>query len=115
MSVESMTVALQITVIGMGLVLAMILLLWVVIAVLVRFTTTAAAAPLTPIVTGVNSTEVTPTEWLERDAAAVAVTIALALSKQEKPHVPPLPSTALVSAWQAVLRTTMLNKRGNVR
>lgn len=115
MSVENMIVALQISVMGMGLVLAMILLLWVVIAVLVWFTTKDVATPHTPIVTGVHSHEVTPAEWLERDAAAVAVTIALALSPQEKPHVPPLPATALVSAWQAVLRTTMLNKRGNVR
>ncbi len=115
MSVESITVALQITFIGMGLVLAMILLLWGMIAVLVWFTTKGAAAPHIPIVTGVHSHEVTPADWLERDAAAVAVTVALALSPQEKPHVPPLPATALVSAWQAVLRTTMLNKRGNVR
>ena len=55
MSVESITVALQITVMGMGLVLAMILLLWAVIAVLVWFTTQDAAAPLTPIVTGIRS------------------------------------------------------------
>ncbi|MBP7999300.1 MAG: OadG family protein [Chloroflexi bacterium] len=115
MSVENILIALQITLIGMGLVLVMIMLLWGMIAILVRLTTQATAAPLTPIVTGVNSTEVTPTDWLERDAAAVAVTIALALDQQEKPHVPPLPATALVSAWQAVLRTTMLNKRGNVR
>ena len=48
-------------------------------------------------------------------ATAIAVAVALVNSRQEKPLVRPIPPNALVSAWQAVLRTTMLNKRGNVR
>jgi len=112
---ENILISLQITLIGMGLVLAVILLLWGVIAVLVRLTSREAAAPSMPIVTGVTSAEAMPQDMLEREAAAIAVAVALALAPQEKPHVPPLPPTALVSAWQAVLRTTMLNKRGNVR
>jgi Na+-transporting methylmalonyl-CoA/oxaloacetate decarboxylase gamma subunit len=112
---ENLLISLQITFIGMGLVLGVILLLWVVIAVLVRLTSEPITIPALPIVTGVTSAEVTPHDHLEREAAAIAVAVALALSQQEKPHVPPLPPTALVSAWQAVLRTTMLNKRGNVR
>lgn len=112
---ENLLISLQITFIGMGLVLAVILLLWGVIAVLVKLTSEPITMPSLPIVTGVSSAEVTPQDLLEREAAAIAVALALALSQQEKPHVPPLPPTAIVSAWQAVLRTTMLNKRGNVR
>ena len=51
-----------------------------------------------------------------RRAAALAVAIALAQqSDSTEPHEFPLPPTAIVSAWQAVMRTRMLNKRGPTR
>jgi hypothetical protein len=50
-----------------------------------------------------------------RLAAALAVSLALAADLEEKPNVMPLPPTALVSAWQAVTRGNLLNKRGPVR
>jgi len=52
----------------------------------------------------------------KRRAAAIAVTVALAQQADiTEPHEFPLPPTAIVSAWQAVMRTRMLNKRGPTR
>jgi len=45
-------------------------------------------------------------------AAAIAVAIALSENKPPLLHIFPLPETPLVSAWQAVLRSNILNKRG---
>lgn len=51
----------------------------------------------------------------KKRAAAIAVAVALAENqKLTKPKFP-LPSQAFVSAWQAVLRSNILNKRGHVR
>lgn len=51
----------------------------------------------------------------KRQAAATAVALALALEAEARPHVPPMPPTAIVSAWQAVMRSNILDKRGSVR
>ena len=100
--------ALLITSIGMGLVFGAILLLWGVMALLVRL----ARDP----VKGQAETEEQVIELdLKRCAAAAAVSAALAQETSFEPHEFPLPPTALVSAWQAVMRTKILNKRGPVR
>jgi Na+-transporting methylmalonyl-CoA/oxaloacetate decarboxylase gamma subunit len=108
---SDLIIALQITVVGMGLVFAAILLLWGLMALLVRL------APER----GEEQAQDTPDDRQaeaerKRRAAAVAVAIALAQQAESRePHEFPLPPTALVSAWQAVLRTSMLNKRGPTR
>ena len=48
-------------------------------------------------------------------AAIVATSIALAEKDQFKVSNYPLPPTAIVSAWQAVLRSNILAKRGHIR
>ncbi len=97
--------AVWITAIGMGLVFAAILLLWGLMAVLVRY----AKDP------SLSITEAQAAELLKTQAAIAAVSVALAEHESMEPHEFPLPPTALVSAWQAVMRTKILNKRGPVR
>jgi Na+-transporting methylmalonyl-CoA/oxaloacetate decarboxylase gamma subunit len=107
---ENLILALQITLVGMGLVFAAILLLWGVMALLVRLTARSVEAEA-------EQERATLTE-LERKqrAAAAAVAIALAQTAEAtEPHEFPLPPTAIVSAWQAVMRTRILNKRGPTR
>jgi Na+-transporting methylmalonyl-CoA/oxaloacetate decarboxylase gamma subunit len=104
----NLIIALQITAIGMGLVFAAILLLWGVTALLVRLTSEAA----------VHDAESAQQAEMERKRKVAAVAVAYALAQQadqNEPHEFPLPPTALVSAWQAVMRTKMLNKRGPAR
>lgn len=101
---QSLLLSLQITLLGMGLVFGALILVWGVMAVLVRFT---------------SRTETRMDEEAELDlkrrAASAAVAAALASQSSQQAHEFPLPPTALVSAWQAVMRTNMLNKRGQVR
>jgi Na+-transporting methylmalonyl-CoA/oxaloacetate decarboxylase gamma subunit len=112
---DSLSVALQITAIGMSLVFGAIVLLWGLMALLVRL----AADQPTPAAALDGSS--TPHELKQR-AAAAAVAAALALEAQKQtegaafqPREFPLPPTAIVSAWQAVRRAHLLNRRGPVR
>lgn len=107
---ENLLIALLITLVGMGLVFGAILLLWGVMAVLVRLVqdSDTVPGPGQPVV------EVTELER-KQQAAAAAVAAALAMGNGPEPHEFPLPPTALVSPWQGVMRTKMLNKRGPVR
>ena len=107
---STLIVALLITLIGMGLVFAAILLLWGVMALLVKIAPGKGAFVLPK-----------PREDIERQerrrmAAAAAVAYALThQSDSNQPHEFPEPPTALVSAWQAVMRTKMLTKRGHTK
>jgi Na+-transporting methylmalonyl-CoA/oxaloacetate decarboxylase gamma subunit len=100
--------ALLITLIGMGLVFSVILLIWGLMALLVRLVRDPIKEKLD---TGEQSLE----EELKRRAAVAAVTVALARESSFEPHEFPLPPTALVSAWQAVMRSRILHRRGPVR
>lgn len=105
---ENLLLSLQITAIGMGLVFAAIVLLWGVIAALVRLT----SASLTPVEKPDPAIEVT--EQLQRQrAAAAAVAVAIQVkTEQTEPQEFPLPEAPIVTAWQAVRRTGILNRRG---
>jgi len=103
-------VALQITAIGMGLVFASIILLWIMMAVLMRLTE----------VKEVKIKDIDKDSQLidleqKKKAAIAAVVVALSREMESELHEFPLPPTALVSAWQAVNRSDMLKKRGRVR
>jgi Na+-transporting methylmalonyl-CoA/oxaloacetate decarboxylase gamma subunit len=108
---QQLTLPLQITLVGMGLVFAAIILLWGVMALLVR-----ATAVQEPIRTQDARKE---NRDLKIRAASAAVAAALAIEESDKeniePHEFPLPPTAIVSAWQSVMRANMLNKKGHVR
>lgn len=57
-------------------------------------------------------------ETRKRQAAAIAVAYALEMknrSNRSAKEVFPLPPTAFVSAWQAVMRSNNFSKRGRVR
>jgi hypothetical protein len=107
---QQLSLPLQITLVGMGLVFASILLLWGLMAALVRVLPEKEEPGA---VTGRDELE------LKQRAAAAAVSAALAREAAEESgtqvHEFPLPPTAQVSAWQTVMRTKMLNKRGSVR
>lgn len=111
---QNLILALQITLAGMGLVFGAIILLWGVMALLMRLTqerNTAAAAAVAAEGPSAAEAELA----LKQQAAAAAIAAAFAEEAAGGPHVFPLPPTALVSPWQGVMRTKMLNKRGPVR
>lgn len=95
-----------ITFLGMGSVFFVITLLWLLINTAVH----------------IFSPKVKPSENgklqqknLRRKAAIAAVTVALAREEELSLHEFPLPPTATVSAWQAVMRANTIKKRGQVR
>ncbi len=99
---ENLNQALLITAAGMGLVFAAILLVWLLIWALVRFT---AERPEAAVPAAAERER-------RRRAAAAAVAAALAeRERRESPPIPPLPPTAIISAWQAVMRQNQLRKR----
>ena len=103
----NLLIAFQITIVGMGLVFGAIILLWIVMVVLVKFTS-QGSAPL-------EEESMDEEQTRRRKAAAVAVAVALASEDDLEPHEFPLPPTAIVSPWQSVMRSNILNKRGRVR
>lgn len=114
----NLDLALQITVIGMGIVFAAIVLLWGIIALLVKATADASLAEPaeTPVAVGLP---VTAKQLRQRaTAVAVAVTVALALEEQQlKTDFSPLPPHP-ISPWQAMLRgkqREQLERRGRTR
>lgn len=104
---NTLSQALIITALGMGLVFATILVLWG-----LMWAMTGLRLPRRA-----EKEKVSPETQAEgaRQAAAVAVAIALAEQEQSSVHPFPLPQTALVSAWQLGRRTENLNKQGKVR
>jgi hypothetical protein len=112
---SELILTLQITLVGMGLVFGAIILLWGVIALLMRISS-GRSLPVSPLKLRQNYDDLELTKEKERKqrAAIAAVAVALAMDKQF-PHEFPLPPTAIVSAWQAVMRANNIRKRGSVR
>ena len=108
---DNLSLSLQITLIGMGLVFGAILLLWIMMAVLVRLTPdreeaaepAAEDSPIEPVATDQDR---------KRRAAIAAVAVAVAHEATPKIHEFPLPATPIVSAWQAVQRGRQLSQHG---
>jgi hypothetical protein len=95
-------IALQLAAVGILLVFGAILVLWAGIALLAR-----ATAPRP------KPARVDDLEEERRRMAAASAAVALLCSRT--PREFPLPPTALVSAWQAVMRAGRLQQRGPVR
>ena len=111
MNYEALMQSLWITLAGMAIVFSAIIVLWIGIALLMKFTKDKVSEPNTTLVS--NEME----NLRKRKAAAAAVAYALSIPKNS-PHTLlqfPLPPTALVSAWQAVMRSNIFSKRGRVR
>ena len=112
---ESLSVALQITAIGMGLVFGSIILLWGGMALLVRVT--RDKTPARPVAVSPEPPAEQPGVARERKrrAAAVAVAVAIAQrSAQPGRHFIPQ-SGQTISPWQAVLRARQIEPRGRTR
>ena len=112
--------ALLVTAIGMGLVFASILLLWGMMAALVRIAGRPSQRICRRLLCTADADELRTffRQFTERKKRAAAIAVGIALAQQadqNEPHEFPLPPTPLVSAWQAVMRTKMLSKRGTTR
>ena len=102
---ENLILALQITVLGMGLVFLGIIIIWGVMLALTASTSTKAE-------TSQTSADSQELHDLRAKAAAIAVASVLAEQKQAGVSRFPIPHTALVSAWQLTMRTRQLNHEG---
>jgi Na+-transporting methylmalonyl-CoA/oxaloacetate decarboxylase gamma subunit len=119
--IDNLATSLLLSLLGMGLVFAAIVLFWLFMSVLVRLAAGApdgeeaereAAAVDAAAMRRVAAQEIE----LRRRAAVVAALAALAMSEEEaEPGHFPLPPTALVSTWQAVMRARQMAERGSVR
>lgn len=114
--------ALWITLIGMGLVFAAILILWGVMAALVRVTSREEEAEGRESGEeaggqagggAIESTLAGATDR-KRRAAAAAVAVALMLSASRPVQARPAAELSSVSAWQIVQRTRHLEQRYNI-
>ncbi len=113
---DTLSLSLQITVIGMGLVFGAIVLLWIMMAVLVRLTpdceeSESPAAEASPIESAAPD-RAQDLRVRKQRAAVAAVAVAIAHEMTPKVHEVPLPATTIVSAWQAVQRSRLLSQRG---
>lgn len=108
---DNLSLSLQITLIGMSLVFGVILLLWIIMAVLVRLTPDKeeAAEPATAVAAADQSGA---DAQRRRRAAAAAVAVAIAHAETPTLHEFPEPPPVIVSAWQAVQRSRLLSQRG---
>ncbi len=103
-----MTDALWITLIGMGITFAAIILLWWMMAAL-------TALPIKDESEAEEAESIEPVEEgqsLKAKAAAIAVAVALAEQELSSVHPLPPPPTAIVSAWQLSTRTRQLAEKG---
>ena len=102
---NNLTLALQITAVGMGLVFAVIILLWWLMALLTSVTADKKSPPA--------ELASAPHEEDERArVAAIAVAIAMAEPQLPQTHPLSLPHTAIISAWQLGMRTRQLSGKG---
>ncbi len=114
----TMTSALWITLIGMGLVFIAILALWGMMALLVRLTPEREAAEESEEIAGEAAPEgespvSEPAARTRKSrAAAAAVAVALASQTAAAPVHPTTPAGSL-SAWQAVQRASQISQRVN--
>jgi len=100
------TLGIQITAIGMGLVFAAILILWLTMILLTRLTAEKESASNTGGLDRVTETE--------RLAQAAALGVVMAIAEQQLSSAHPLgePPTALISAWQLGMRTRQMTEKG---
>lgn len=107
----SLSLALQITMIGMSLVFGSIILLWIVMSALVRLTADRAS----PAGEAQAPTPIQDDREVKQRAAVAAVATVVLRTVKQPARASSLPPTASVSAWQAVMRAGRLNQRGPVR
>jgi len=106
---NDLSTALWITALGMGLVFAAILILWLMMILLTKFTANKASASDSPRPDSLPETE------LLAQAAALGVAIAIAEQQLSSAHPLAEPPTAIVSAWQLGMRTRQMSQKGGRR
>lgn len=110
---SDLTLSLQITALGMGLVFGAILLLWLMMIVLTALT----AEKESPVEESPASVlaEVVSTPQADSKLQVALMAVALALAEQETTSARPLtePPTAIVSAWQLGMRTRQMSEKGH--
>jgi sodium pump decarboxylase gamma subunit len=111
---ENLSLAVQITVVGMGLVFAAIMLLWIVMDGLVRLARDRHASA-SPGESELPAPAPAPERELMRQAAAIAVAVALARQAEAQIRAFPISQPDAVTAWQAVTRARQLIQRGGRR
>ena len=102
---NNLLLALLITVIGMGLVFAALILIWWMMALLTRFTADKEAPASESALSASETNE-------KAQAAALAVAIAMADHQLSQAHPLQDPPTAIVSAWQLGMRSRQLSQKG---
>jgi hypothetical protein len=116
MSTE-LLLAVQITIIGMLLVFGAIFVLWGVMALMMHIAAIREKRERLANIEQLQAEQIVTRSAVEKKRKAAAIAVIMALSKEDsmEPHVFPLPPTAMVSAWQSVMRAMNMNKRGPVR
>lgn len=106
---SDLSLSLQITTIGMGLVFGAILILWLMMILL-----TALIKDRKSVSASTGFDSVREAELL---AKAAAIGVAMALAEQQLSSAHPLkdPPTAIVSAWQLGMRTRQMTQKGERR
>lgn len=107
--------SLQITALGMGLVFSAILVLWLMMVLLTRFTAEKELPRDEPPASDSPAPDPVSTTGFKARAAALAVAIALAEQGLSSAHPLSQPPTAIVSAWQLGMRTSQRSEKGNFR
>jgi Na+-transporting methylmalonyl-CoA/oxaloacetate decarboxylase gamma subunit len=102
---NNLILALEITVIGMGLVFAALVLIWWMMALLTTLTA-EKEAPLEAPASAASEAD------NRAQAAAIGVAIALADHQLSQAHPLQDPPTAIVSAWQLGMRSRQLSQKG---
>jgi sodium pump decarboxylase gamma subunit len=102
---NNLILALEITVVGMGLVFAALILIWWMMALLTRLTAEKEAP-------AGDTASAVPESDERAQAAALAVAIAMAEHQLSQAHPLKDPPTAIVSAWQLGMRSRQLSQKG---
>jgi Na+-transporting methylmalonyl-CoA/oxaloacetate decarboxylase gamma subunit len=103
---NDISLALQITGVGMGLVFGAIIVLWLMMILLTALTAEKESAS--------DSSEANPVSSNDVFAQAAAIGVAMAMAEQRLSSAHPLPEppTAIVSAWQLGMRTRQMTQKG---
>ena len=104
---ENLTIALWLTLVGMGLVFGAIVLFWATMTLLACLMAGRSALE--------QAEEDKTAQDRRRRAALAAVSVALALAAEAGPKPFPLPPPVVVNTWQSVNRARLHGQRGGSR
>jgi hypothetical protein len=109
---NDINLALQITLIGMGLVFGAIIVLWLMMTILTALTADKEPASGTGTISDSPEADSVSNHAILAQAAAIGV--AMAMTEQQLSSARPLidPPTAIVSAWQLGMRTRQMTQKG---